>query len=490
MVAPGLNGPLALLVSALVAAGGGTGTGQPTPFGYTVRFDAIDLEGVEGTPLPLDLREEAIARLQTWSREYPAGFLGRYVREVVVLDDLRVDGVAARGHRDHHLVLIGFRSRSGHRLEKRDFDHEVFHALDGGLREVRLPPAWEAERRRAVHLRDLWDDYRITPSYRYTFSWSRAEKKVPWMAFVPLVGLIWAIPQALGGDDASDGFAYPHGRVAPREDRAAIGEALMSGDEEFLRRAAGDDELREKVAIVKAMYRAGSTGAIDDAFWNRLAEGQFEVPSLVALEAKLVEVRPEVARRRAKRDEVTAAEGGADDTGAEAPIAVSTRLRPPVVAIAETAPAPTAPTTAPARPPVVASPGVRPVAPAPETKGAPRSAAEVYQEGLAAFRSGHHEEASRRWRSMLATVDPSYATIQVAINCVLANAEENQKALEGKASFYMLKLNRTDRTCWLSLTGLYRTPADATLAIAGLPAEIREQLPRAALVRDVLRGSR
>ena len=107
-----------------------------------LRFHNPGLAGVVGRALPPEDRGDAAAQIGGFFSGYPRGFVARYVREVIVLDDLVVDNIRARGHRNERRMLLELKG-PGHELSKRDFDHELFHALDGYLRDwgVRLPDA-------------------------------------------------------------------------------------------------------------------------------------------------------------------------------------------------------------------------------------------------------------------------------------------------------------------------------------------------------------
>lgn len=487
--------------------------------GLRIRFDsttsgAAETANVAGKPLSDKQRVETVERLLPWIARYPLGFVGRVVDEVVVLNDLVVDGVLARGHRNDRRIYLQFDGPDGH-LGKGDLDHEIFHALDGRLAELKVSRAFEDRRQRAVRLRDLWEDYRLTPSHRYTFNWNTLSGKAPWVAYVPVVGFLWMFGH--DRDGSPPGFASRRGMVAPREDRATVAEALLAGDDGFLRRASDDRELREKVAIVRAIYEAATEGAMGSAFWAKLAGGPADVPSLGDLEARLAAVAtparilaPVSAGGEVVSVEPVPAQSPAvtavtppplSDPFAEEPLVLA---GPPVRAVVVAAALPTpassphstpraSPTPSPQStsrgtptpPPAVANAAEPTASPAGSPPTRARGPAAEYAEGTAAFRSGDHARAARIWREMLAEVNPEYATIQIAINCAFENVVKNQQALAASTSFYALAYRHSGRDCHLSLTGLYRDRDDAALAIAGLPAEIREQKPRPISMREL-----
>jgi len=447
-------------------------------YGFDVRFDLPRASGLDGKVLAPEERLEAMRRIETWSAAYPSGFLRRYIDEIVVLNNLVVDGIHALGHRDVRRVFLQFRGKNRGRMQRREFDHEVFHALEGGLAETDLPERWEGERARALRLRAMWDDYRVTPSHRYTFSWDRVLGR-PWVAYVPVVNLVWML---VDSDDPPQGFANVIGTVAPREDRATVAAALLSGDEAFLRRAAADRELREKVAIVRAMYLAGSAGGIDDSYWSDLTEGPIEVPALAELEERLW--------NGGSRPEPTGQEFAA--TPANAPLELATRSDlprggPPVVAVVAPTPVPT-PVPKPVPKPA-AKPTPKPAAPPPAVgaDAAPPSPSEMYARGVAAFDEGAAERAESLWAHMLRSVDPNYGTIRIAINCDFGNVQKVRAVLGEAATFYALSYEYRGRPCHLAMSGLYRTRDEASAAIAGLPASVQAQNPRPTSVREVLK---
>jgi septal ring-binding cell division protein DamX len=116
-----------------------------------------------------------------------------------------------------------------------------------------------------------------------------------------------------------------------------------------------------------------------------------------------------------------------------------------------------------------------------------RATARAYADGLAAFRARDYPRSAAAWREMLAGIEPDLATIQLALNCAFENVLKNQQALDGKASFYALPYRHQGKACHLSFTGLYRNREEAGLALAELPATVREEKPRVVTIGEARR---